>query len=274
MDTKHNLILDINELEFADFPIDELFSLQINIKNVKFEFLIRFSSNNNGLICMGSGEYNPQKQSPPIYNRHSWQGEFEESIIYYNDPTLYLNSELTLGWCVGKDEEWYLLTISEIICTLARINNIDSSNILFYGSSGGGFTSIILATLIKNSKAIVNNAQLFLENYWEVHFNRMIKTCFSDSDLETIFSLYKYRLDVFENFKAQKHIPQITYLVNADSNFDLSNQLIPTINKLNSFDLFDSSLKIILYSNKNGHNGVLDKKETIKLIKKHLKRDD
>lgn len=105
MKTKRRFILDIEELVSAEFPLDELFSLEVHHNDVKYEFLVRFASSNNNLICFGSGAYNPQRLSPPIFNRYSWQSEFEESVIYYNDPTLYLDPELRLGWGVGKNDE-------------------------------------------------------------------------------------------------------------------------------------------------------------------------
>ena len=134
--------------------------MEVNYNNVKYEFLVRFSNTNKNLICPGSGAYDPKKISPPIYNRYTWQNEFEESVIYYNDPTLYNIPKsplkyniprLPLGWGIGKHDEWYISVVADIIRILALKNNIKSENILFFGSSGGGFTSIILASLIKNS---------------------------------------------------------------------------------------------------------------------------
>lgn len=264
------LIFSISELEHVKFPLDELFELQVNHNNVKYEFLIRFSSNNKNLICMGSGAFDPKKISPPIFSRFTWESEFEESIIYYNDPTLYLNnSSLRLGWGVGKNDQWYLLIIAEIIGILARKNDIKSENILFFGSSGGGFTSIILATLIKNSSAMVNNPQLFCKP-WKEFFDNIIDVCFDNLDKKTVFEQYKYRFNVLEMFKREKYVPPITYLVNVNSRLDME-QLIPFINGLAFFKSFEYRINVLLYPKENGHNGILDKEETIKLIKNSFK---
>ncbi|MBI4813206.1 MAG: glycosyl transferase family 2, partial [Methanobacterium sp.] len=122
MDVDKKFTFDFDELKSANLPLDELFALEINHRNVKYEFLIRFSSNNKNLICFGSGAYDPNIISPPIYRRHSWHTNFEESVIYYNDPTLYNDPDLRLGWGVGENEEWYLPVIAEIIQILASKN--------------------------------------------------------------------------------------------------------------------------------------------------------
>lgn len=281
MDGIKEFILDMYDLENAEFPLNELFSLQINHNNVKYEFLIRFSSNNKNLICFGSGAFDPKKISPPIYNRFSWQTQFDESVIYYNDPTLYINpkvplkwgaTNLSLGWGVGKSEEWYLSIIADIIHSLALKKNIKHENILFFGSSGGGFTSIILATLIKNSAAMANNPQIFCKNLKD-HFDNIIKTCFDDLDSETALTQYKYRFDVIEMFKRENYIPPITYLLNVNSEIDLLDHFVPFINSLPSLK-FDNRVNVVLYQSEDGHNGVMDKEETIKMIKDHFKTNE
>ena len=278
MNINHKLIVNMDELNETEFPLDKLFSLKVNSNDVKYEFLIRFSSSNKNLICFGSGAYDPKKLSPPIYNRHSWQKEFKESVIYYNDPTLYNSSNrplkynsprLPLGWGIGKHEDWYLSTIANIIVILASKNKIKPENILFFGSSGGGFTSVILSTLIKNSSAIVNNPQMFC---WALpdHFDNIINVCFDNLDINFVLNKYKYRFSVIELFKRENYVPLIKYLININSKVDLVDQFIPFINELASFEKLDNDLIILAYSSENGHNGVLSPEDTIAMIKEHF----
>jgi hypothetical protein len=59
--------------------------------------------------------------------------------------------------------------------------------------------------------------------------------------------------------------------VNINSEFDVKYQLIPFIESLASFENFDDHIKVVLYSSDDGHQGVLDKEETVELIKNHFK---
>jgi hypothetical protein len=54
-------ILNFDELENYNFPFDELFKLQVNHNDVKYDFLVRLASKNSNLICWGSGAYDPKK---------------------------------------------------------------------------------------------------------------------------------------------------------------------------------------------------------------------
>jgi hypothetical protein len=142
---------------------------------------------------------------------------------------------------------------------------------LFFGSSGGGFTSILLSILFKNSSAIINNPQIFCKNL-KNHYKNMIDTCFDQYDLEKIEWKYNYRFDIIEMIKKHQYIPNITYLINILSEDDIKNHFRPFIKELQSLDYFDSQLTIILYANSNGHNGVLKKEDTIELIQGHFLR--
>lgn len=82
--------LDIHELNTFNFPKNEFFGLEIIKDDVKYEFLIKFSTESEKLICFGSGAVSrkgPEAIDPPVFNRYSWNKEFKESLIYYNDPT-------------------------------------------------------------------------------------------------------------------------------------------------------------------------------------------
>ncbi len=266
----NNIItLEIKDLIDFDFPYNELFGLEVIDNNIKYEFLIRFSNYNKRLLCFGSGAVarkGSKAINPPIFNRYSWNEEFNESILFYNDPTLYLSDNLRLGWGVGTTDDYYLETIAKIIDIISKNLEIKQKNILFYGSSGGGFTSIQLATLIKKSTALVNNSQFILRNFnLSGHYDDMIKTCFKKIDGEYL-NKYEYRLNVLEMFKKEEYIPPIIYYVNAGSQRDINKQCIPFINGISELSFFDDNIQIFLYNSENEHDP-LNKKDSIKLIK-------
>jgi hypothetical protein len=270
-----NIILDIKELDNYDLPVDKFFKLTINYDIIKIELLMRISSLNKNLICFGSGAYNPDVLKPPIFNRFSWQEDFEESVIFYNDPTLYVNSKLTLGCGVGKNDDWYLKKVYNVIKIIVEKININNENILFFGSSGGGFTSIQLATLFKNSAAIVNNPIIFLERYNKIAINNILDYCFEESDKEAILNKFKYRFDILDLFEKENYIPSITYLLNLNSQYDVRNQFMPFLTGLESLKLFENEqLNVLIYSGEAGHAGVLDKDETVDLLKKHFEKQN
>ncbi|MGL6298351.1 MAG: hypothetical protein ACRC1M_04200 [Methanobacteriaceae archaeon] len=261
----------LEELETMDLIYEEFFGLEILNNEVKYEFLLKLSKENKNLICMGSGatpRTGPKALSPPIFNRFSWNNEFEESVIYYNDPTLYLDDEITVGWGVGTDKEYYLETIAIILNKIIKKLELNKNNVLFYSSSGGGFKSIQLATLIKGPIALVNNPQLILKNFSPWHFNNMKRACFNDMAEEEIIKNYNYRLNVLEMFKKEDYVPKIIYYVNSGSSDDIENQLIPFIKELKKLNFAKNEISIHIYRDEEVGHSPLNKEDSIKIIKK------
>ena len=156
--------IELEEIENFNFPSNELFGLRVTHNDIKYCFLARFSTENDKLICIGSGSQprNEKNFDRPCFQRHSWHSEFNASVIYYSDPIYLQSNTVNCGWCVGTPQEYYLEYIQKIIEKLCFNRNIKNKNILFYGSSAGGFTSIQLGIYFKESVVLANNPQIDL----------------------------------------------------------------------------------------------------------------
>jgi len=268
--------MDIDEIPTFDFPENKLFGLEIIKNDVKYEFLIRFSDKNDKLIGFGgSGRIDRKKHNLPFFQRHSWQNQFEESVIYFADPTFYIDSKLAAGWFMGTEDDWYLKTICEIIKKIVENRNIKYENILFYGTSSSGFAAVMLATMIKDSTALVGN---FNYDIFKTHFQRLIdnlkEICFNGLDEDTIIKKYGYRVNIVELFKKMDYIPPIIYHVNVNSDVDLIDQCLPFIRSLSETNINSSEndIEVIICHDDNGHRSRVSFIEAYPLIKLILDR--
>ena len=280
----YRIELDFNEIDGFDFPIDIPFELHINYNKIVYSFIIKFSSKNKNLICFGPGAHARDATNskgkllrPPYYDRWSWYKYFDESFIAYSDPIFLYDEKITLGWFVGDENQWYLETLSKIIKKLSHCQNILHENILFFGSSGGGFSSVGLGTLIKGSKVLINNSQFFIMNYRKYHVENLmgiLKQRFNESSVEKIVKLLNYRLDVVELFKREKYIPKITYYLNLESDHDVNCQYVPLVNELSKLDLYNDELNVKFYREvKDVPHNPLATQKTINIIKLFCKQN-
>lgn len=161
MDIDKKFVLNFDELKFADLPLDEFFSLQVTYNEVEYKFLIRFSSTNESLICLGSGGNNSPEFKP--YNRHSLLLEFEESMIFYGVSRRY-NHDKEVPSFIGEDD---LLSIKDILSILVAKNHIEKEDVVFTSRSNRDFSPIILSTLFEGSSAIINYSHSVKEEYDE-----------------------------------------------------------------------------------------------------------
>ena len=265
--------MNIDEISTYNFPKNEYFGLEIIENNVKYEFIIKISSESKGLLCLGPGVIDQKTKSIPRFQRYRWKDDFEESVIYYFDPTLYLDPKLGACWCMGTKDDWYLEKISKIIEKIVYNGKIKNENILFYGTSMGGFVSAMLSTMIKGSSALVGNFQYSIfKVHTKKYLNDVKEVCFQNLDDKTLLEKYGYRFNLIKMFKKENYVPPIIYYVNANSKADILLQCIPFIKGLEKLDYSDNDVEIIIYHDQNGHQSRISYEEAYPLIQMVLKR--
>ena len=256
---------EIDNIPFNQIPLDERFGLIVHKNNVKYEFLIHLKSTSSNLVCFGSGAINgvdlERFKQKPRFNRQSWK--INESTIYYNDPTRYINNQLLGGWGIGTPDEWYLETIKDIIVKIADFIEINHENILFYGSSLGGFMSIQLATLVKHSKALADVPQLTFENakYYQ-HIKPIIFPNLSDDEIHEKFN---HRLNVLELIKKEKYIPNAILIFDIGE-LDIAEHYVHFFNQLNKLNYCENTNRIKIIINPINEHKFLSMNESLEII--------
>lgn len=252
-------------------PYDKKVGLEVIRDSVKYEFIIHLKSNSDKLLVMGPGAINDNSthdRTRPIFHRWSW--EFDISTIHFNDPTLYLSDDILGGWGLGSMDNWYLKKISNIFNILIENIGFENKNVIFYGSSLGGFMSIMLATMIKNSVAIAEIPQLDVTN-WTKHWGRLKTNLFDDLADDYIKQRFGYKLDVIELMKIENYIPNAYLLLDCSHDYDFKNIYLPFFNRLNElpYDERKNNLKIKITGKNKGH-AFLPYNELVILINKVL----
>ncbi|MCP1126081.1 glycosyl transferase family 2 [Bacillus sp. 3103sda1] len=250
--------IHINYKQINDFQLiyDSPFLLKVEWDQTNYEFFIHLKSNTPNLLVFGSGAYNAQKLKPPIFHRYSWTNHFDDSMIFYNDPTLYLGP-INLGWGFGTANEFYLQNIATILQVIMKRIEIESNKVLFYGTSGGGFMSLILAGFVKGSTSLVNNPQTIIPNYYQSHVNLLFKSVHPNLTREEIIKRFSDRLNVLEFYKKIQYIPKIHYIQNVLCDHDMQQHVLPFIAGLQEIDenAFSNQVHLEFYANKEeGHN--------------------
>lgn len=85
------------------------------------------------------------------------------STFYLSDPTIRLGDRFQLGWYTG----WGELDLFPLLAEWATraANAVGAKHIVFFGSSGGGFAAMQLATFAPGSLAVAFNPQTHIASY-------------------------------------------------------------------------------------------------------------
>lgn len=259
-------------VNFADLKYHHIKEANPNIlkiihAGVSFQFKIILKNNNDKLVVFFNGAYDPEKNQPPIFARSSWYKDYDANCIFVDDPTVHDNG-ITVGWGIGDKEKYYSPLMSEIIIKLSKFLKVYPKKTVYYGSSAGGFLSLSMSILHKNSTAVVNNPQVHVRSISQGgRYYNLINSNFSGLSEHKIHSMYSERFNIIEQMHLKKYIPNIVYLLNRDSPEDVELQFKYMEEYIKTRSQEEKErVEYILYSNPDGHNGMYGREKTALLI--------
>lgn len=239
-----------------------LFSIKPNPSNIFIFF--------NGAI---RGELSPK----PHFMRWSWAYEKKLSFICFDDPIVSCTQLTNIGWYVGTEKHDLQHYINLIISTLITSLNITADKVFFYGSSGGGFASIIAATRLRGSVAIACNPQTNIFNYDNHAVDKLISNFFCNTNVSPDSDIY-YRFSLFHTMKKYDYIPSIIYVQNIQDKFHLENHYLPfqtSILKLfSAIEDYPNKILTTFFNDNRGHGAISGKEQFVHEINQAMNLDN
>lgn len=251
--------ITINEYELGDHNIrrDSMYVLRVIKDGVPYEYLINRRSDNDKLIVFNNGAIAEGNVNVPVFQRHSWANLLKTSSVFCMDPTLYINGFLQVGWGIGKNDNYYLENSSLILGKIIHKMGIKFEDTVIYGTSAGGYLSIIMGIYLKGTKVVADNAQLDVRHWIYKEALDAIITFGFDNIGDALN--YKERFSVIDAFEKHSYVPETYIHVNMCSQADNSTQLVPFLKdaeKMKNIENFNDIKVILHYEPDKGHNGI------------------
>ena len=247
-----------SQLEEEDFCSVDGTIYDILWDGVHFEFFIHYKPDSAQAVILGTGDVGQHPR--PYFSRISWAKELPYTTIYYTDPTSYM-PPCTLGWGYGTNDRWYLENIAVLLYQILKKLNISTSDTLFYGSSGGGYTSMLLASMFR-SRATVINPQYIPEKFVQRRVLALKSACLKKGE-----ELLPERITAMAVFLKENYFPYLHVVQNIQAEFDIEAQLTPFLTQVShSKPDCDGRLSIDFYSASGGHNTMPNKKLCLQQI--------
>lgn len=241
-------IVSYAAMESEDFLSDGGSIYDIVWDRVHYKFFVYYKPDSSQSVIFGTG--NIGQHPDPYFARITWAHELPCTAIYYSDPTSY-KPPCTLGWGYGTNDRWYLKDIAALLEKILAKLGIPVSNTLFYGSSGGGFTSIMLAAMLR-SRATVINPQFILENFDPKFVTHLKQVCLKEGE-----HLLPERTHVSTFFEQEGYFPPLHIIQNIRAEHDLRTQISPFLEELSALPMDCTELlRMEFYSHEDGHNGM------------------
>lgn len=265
--------INFNRMNINDFNKNEIEDYKVVIDGVDFYFKLHIKDGNDKLVIFSNGAIQPDKKKPPIFMRSKWYEEIEANCLYIDDRTIHEN-DLKIGWGIGTAHRHYIEDYHKIAVKVSSILNITSNNTTYYGSSAGGFMSILLATLNKGSQCIVNNPQIYVYNYNRIPVKKIFENVFPGRSKESIIKEYRERLAVPTFILNHNNTPRIYYYQNLSCKSDVQKHLAPFKKAIVNRKLAKKKISFThYYDDFRGHNPI-PKNSSIQIINMHINNNN
>jgi len=223
-------------------------------------------------VVFSNGAIDPHKRTPPVFMRRTWAGNVDGNCIVVDDRTIH-NNGLRIGWGIGTPERHYLLDMSEIIMRILSLLDVPSENVVYSGSSMGGFMSLMFSTYHRGTRAVVNNPQMFAANYKQGKFLMKIhEKIFSKYNFDEFCGIYNNRISFLNTIQKLNYVPQSLIVFNGESKTDSEHQYKPFLQlaKINNIDL--QNIEYLIYNDVEAGHNAISKEKNVKLINAYLNK--
>ncbi|WP_193085133.1 hypothetical protein [Halomonas sp. 3F2F] len=168
------------------------------------EYEIKFSYHpgvtSEKLIVFFPGAYDRTKGTVQ-YQRHSWVVDYVENshCLVVDDPTINENNDLKIGWFQGWPGIDLFDGLRKLVLSICDEIGVDEKNIVFFGSSAGGFVSLKMTELFTDSTSIAINPQIYLNRFYKSGYEAMMDYSYKTRKLDArISSKITYSPDFFD----------------------------------------------------------------------------
>ncbi|MFC3900397.1 hypothetical protein [Aliicoccus persicus] len=221
-------------------------TLKVITDTNSFYFRVFLKPESKKLLVHSNGAINRNIKSPPVFHRSSWTEDIDANCVFIDDKTIH-NTEYKAGWGIGTSNEHYIESYSEIIKHFQQILGIQSKDIYYWGSSAGGFMSMMLATRHIETTAIVGNPQTDLRRHNKTKLRNLILHGYGNVDVDEISQNEGFRFSVVESIIKFNYMPKIVYIQNTIFKSDVNKQLNPFLKDLKERSISEEDLHIINY---------------------------
>ena len=181
----------------------------------------------NRLLVTLNGAVKREEGKDPreVFQRRTWIDAFDANVLMISDATLHPENKIQIGWAQGNGSGALISAMASSVEFIRDALDLDNQQVVFFGSSAGGFQAVALHGYFPGSRFLVNNAQFDWTLYHPTHVQRISDHSYDGLAVEVIRKEYAEMSNVFSRFLKSKLPISGGYMVNVASPADYKKQL-------------------------------------------------
>lgn len=192
--------MPVLDLSTGDHPSpDRTVLLKEIVDSHRYDYLWAPKEGSKRLFILFSGDAQRKKNNPPVFQRWSWAPNFPGHCLYVSDPMLHLHPDMGLAWYAGTQDHDPLEAIIRRVQGMLPILGLTPSEVWTYGSSGGGYAALRIASMFPEVSAIAINPQTNIANYEMRSPDHYAKVCLGRTNRHEALRDFPRRMDLSQH---------------------------------------------------------------------------
>nr|AEQ62034.1 WnmC [Neisseria meningitidis] len=192
---RHLALSEMNELKRNH--LDNKGTFQVVSDNVTFTFFGNFFQDKKKKIVFFFPGATNRSKSKFDMQRFSWSSELNDvETVFFADPTYKPNNDLSIGWFQHTYKDFGIDALEKLIRHITALKGYAQDEMVFFGSSAGGFVSLKLAERFDKSDAICINPQIYLPKYSRDFYQHLLSVCYPGLSEQEVLERFGDRIAV------------------------------------------------------------------------------
>lgn len=185
----------------------------IEIQSDSYKLQCRlYNKNTNKLVVLLNGLRSKNSTATVFYNRVSWVEQIPYTCLYISDPTLLYYPQLRGGYYQGTQEDFAIEYIAKFIKKIAQDLSIFEEDIILYGSSQGGFASLMLHTYLERPMVLAEcpqtNLSILTSPLSKQDRLAMLQSVYEVSSFNELSNSNFEKISVIDRYKTHSIVPR------------------------------------------------------------------
>lgn len=179
-----------------------------------FDYFLAKTGSKTLLVFLPSAQ-RKENRKVPVFHRWTWSRHFSDcDVLSVSDPILHVDERILGGWLLGDRRTWLLEDVLKHVAYLQ--SKLGYENVVFCGSSLGGFCAIQAASMAAANGVDVGaggvyaeNPQINLMTYSVASaIDLLARTSFGVASRTEIADEYQVRFNVTKTLAAYSSVPR------------------------------------------------------------------
>jgi hypothetical protein len=211
------------------------YQIRVDESGLRFDYLLNLKRSAEKLVVILPNAIPTRLREEgkvPYFPRMSWVEKIRHSVAIVNDPILFLDEQILIGWMLGTREAYATEICLNTVDQLLVAHGLSQESLILMGSSAGGFIGLVMGARRPRATVIADMPQTNIFAYWERWWQFALRVYLPGMTREQCLEEFPERFLVTEAFRKYTMPARTYYIQSLADPWHYQNHFLPFLRDL------------------------------------------